>query len=590
MKWSGIQNTLEESRSDVLILLDCCASGVCTTDEGNGVTELIAACAYNAVANGVGPFSFTHALNAKLRLLIQRPYFTIGYLYNALFTEVQGWRLEDSRHKKAPVHLVLSQNHDMPRSIRLSAPSKKKAEQSLKSALSSTSLHPDQTEVSTAQSISSLDESNGSNVGLSSPDTSLSSSMTSLSSMGSMPEYPRLLFSIRVDENVKPNDLSVEFFTDWLRGIPVSASLVRVEAGFASDSTLLMVSMPAAMLGYLPSDPAITLLGNIKSTNIMTRTCEAHPAHQHFSTVNEEKAPLINRLSKPTQSATWPREIIQLTPDPSSSSSDENSRPETTTAQRKVRAVTPKLPLPTLAEDEVVDVTHEPRTYNDSDGDSEDSFIDNYSIEDWSGSETHTNTTAPSMFPSRPASSHSQFPTRPEDDSTIIEESPWIVKEDSAKPSTVRSLSPFQIRGMSILDSKDGSEDLAPVISTTHPKLPPRIVSLADLPGPSKRNSSGSLILKAGLSHNPDLYSSSTAKGKEPHNNSLSYLLQKQASLEGNKFSYDTRFMGDPKNEVKRVLPSQSQVSSIHCPTCAHMGRKSEVLGGDTCNECGTNC
>jgi hypothetical protein len=79
VKWSGIQNTLE-SESDVLILLDCCAAGVCTTDEGNGVTELIAACAYNASANGVGAFSFTNALVAKLKHLAQWPSFTIGYL------------------------------------------------------------------------------------------------------------------------------------------------------------------------------------------------------------------------------------------------------------------------------------------------------------------------------------------------------------------------------------------------------------------------------------------------------------------------------------------------------------------------------
>lgn len=94
--------------------------GVCTTDEGNGVTELIAACAYNAIANGVGPFSFTHALIAKLRLVAQLPGFNTGFLYNAIFTEVQGWRIEDSRFKKAPIHLVLSQDQRQPRSIRLS--------------------------------------------------------------------------------------------------------------------------------------------------------------------------------------------------------------------------------------------------------------------------------------------------------------------------------------------------------------------------------------------------------------------------------------------------------------------------------------
>jgi hypothetical protein len=59
-------------------------------------------------------------------------------------------------------------------------------------------------------------------------------------------------------------------FTDWLRDVPVSSSLVRVEAGFASDSTLLMVSMPAAMIAYIPSDPAIIMIGVIRSQNLLT--------------------------------------------------------------------------------------------------------------------------------------------------------------------------------------------------------------------------------------------------------------------------------------------------------------------------------
>ena len=83
-------------------------------------------------------------------------------------------------------------------------------------------------------------------------------------------EYPRLLFSIRVHEDVKPYELSTEMFVDWLRSVPVSASFVRVEAGFTSDSTLLMVSMPASILGYLRNDPSITLLGTIYSRNLLT--------------------------------------------------------------------------------------------------------------------------------------------------------------------------------------------------------------------------------------------------------------------------------------------------------------------------------
>jgi hypothetical protein len=58
-------------------------------------------------------------------------------------------------------------------------------------------------------------------------------------------------------------------FTEWLKGIPAVAEEVRVEAGFGSFSTLLIVSLPMALTAYLPRDPAITFLGPITSSNQM---------------------------------------------------------------------------------------------------------------------------------------------------------------------------------------------------------------------------------------------------------------------------------------------------------------------------------
>ncbi|PMD44771.1 hypothetical protein L207DRAFT_286342 [Hyaloscypha variabilis F] len=277
IKWSGIQNTLEESRSDVLILLDCCASGVCTSDEGNGVTELIAACAYNAVANGVGRYSFTHALNSKLRQLSQLPCFNIGYLYNAIFSEVQSWKVEDARFLKAPVHLVLSQNHDLPRSICLSKTMLPEDSVLGKAPLSNSPLETMQAGDmdSSSQDIHpkfSSPTNVPSNTGCSpSSEGSDSSQLTSLNtSLSQLSEYPRLLFSIHLSEDVKPCDLSSDLFTDWLRSIPASARLVTVEAGFASTSTITLVSVPAALLAYLAPDPAILLLGTIWSRNLVS--------------------------------------------------------------------------------------------------------------------------------------------------------------------------------------------------------------------------------------------------------------------------------------------------------------------------------
>jgi hypothetical protein len=229
---------------------------------GNGVTELIAACAFNNTANGVGPFSFTHALVAQLRKLVHMPSFNVGYLYNLLFTEIQSLRIEDAQRKKAPVHLVLTQDHRLPRSITISA--------NMSRILSS--LGPLGGSGSLGMSPTPQPGSSSESPNLSEGSISLSSGSgaSPATSMSELPEYPRLLFSIRLSEDIKPTQLSTELFADWLGTIPIDTKSVRIEAGFASDSTLLMVSLPIAMLGYLPDDPAITMLGVIRSANLLT--------------------------------------------------------------------------------------------------------------------------------------------------------------------------------------------------------------------------------------------------------------------------------------------------------------------------------
>lgn len=82
--WRGIQTILEQSPCDVLILLDCCASGTANSFEGKGVNEVISACAYNETANGVGQFSFTNALAIELRRLSGTPSFSVGQPYTLL--------------------------------------------------------------------------------------------------------------------------------------------------------------------------------------------------------------------------------------------------------------------------------------------------------------------------------------------------------------------------------------------------------------------------------------------------------------------------------------------------------------------------
>lgn len=121
MKWNRIQHALEEAESDVLLLFDCCSSGTANADVGNGVTELIAACGFNASANPVGAYSFTRALITELRRLsAASAAFTIGMLYNKILCRVQNWMPEGSEMQNPPLHVVLTQNWRLPRAIQLS--------------------------------------------------------------------------------------------------------------------------------------------------------------------------------------------------------------------------------------------------------------------------------------------------------------------------------------------------------------------------------------------------------------------------------------------------------------------------------------
>lgn len=231
---------------------------------------MIAAWACKTLTESPGPSSFTQALNTKLKLLSQLPHFTVGQLYNAIFTEVQNQRVEPSelRPKKLPVHLVLTRFHDSPRSICLSKFSKPSQQQDAQQTTETTNPVPQLQVASTAVLDSPSPDlaKTSRSANLASPNQSTTSSTTSLFDL---PEYPRLLLSIRIVEDVKASELSTEIFLDWLKKIPIKVNLVRVEAGFASGSTLVMFSILPAMLGYLPENPAMTLLGTIKSKNIM---------------------------------------------------------------------------------------------------------------------------------------------------------------------------------------------------------------------------------------------------------------------------------------------------------------------------------
>jgi len=230
LKWAGIQNTLEEARSDVLIILDCCASGTANTDDGKGITELVAACGFNVSAFPVGVHSFTRALITELRLLSGTPCFTISMLYNNILSRIQKWMPERQELLKPPLHVLLTQDRDLPRGIQL-FPRRDKSPHTSSSTIST----------SDPAEIIDLGIAIGQGKTTIASEVNLSNMFTAFLAQGFSPrdESLRLDLNIWLERRTPLADFPIEAFGDWLRMMPVLAEQVRIDPGTIDICTLL---------------------------------------------------------------------------------------------------------------------------------------------------------------------------------------------------------------------------------------------------------------------------------------------------------------------------------------------------------------
>ncbi|KAG4442602.1 hypothetical protein IFR05_001932 [Cadophora sp. M221] len=294
--WTGIQKSLEQADSDVLILLDCCSGGVSNVGEGNGVTTVISACAYDAEANGVGHYSFTKALTIELGLMSLRS-FSTGELHQNVYARTQHHMAQGIQNEQypAPIHIELTRERGFPRSIHLSVHrpfrvSNRRVSNPLPAtSLSSDWMSTEQLSSSTNGNIARRNSSEAPQVfghdgDSAEPPVSMSSSTANASDEGASaylsnesdfdifssqsslePECadspwpsdaPRIMVGIRLEDSVRPEDLSTDYFEDWLRALPAPVREVRVEAGFSPGSSLVMLSLPASVGPYLPQNLA----------------------------------------------------------------------------------------------------------------------------------------------------------------------------------------------------------------------------------------------------------------------------------------------------------------------------------------------
>jgi hypothetical protein len=304
--WSGIQRSLEMARSDVLILLDCCSSGVANASEDNGVTELICACPFDFKANGVGQYSFTQALITELRLLRKKTAcFSVDELYTSIYTRMQSYLEQGIVNERypPPVHFVLTQDEPFVRSIQLfvqepkglvlfNAKKRKLCEAedekgsiesqknrpihlhvSLNTRFQGATIEPPHSSLAPPQNCSYFGKDAETNHYSAEPQAGLRNHVKDESEHNT--DIPRALFGVCFREDVRGKDLSVALFKEWLRSIPAAVEEVRVEAGFKCFSTFLLITLPLSMCAFLPQHPAIYALRTVNSPIILPEEQQA---------------------------------------------------------------------------------------------------------------------------------------------------------------------------------------------------------------------------------------------------------------------------------------------------------------------------
>ncbi|KAK0111112.1 hypothetical protein ONS95_001489 [Cadophora gregata] len=266
----GVQQVLEEAASDVLLLYDCCyASHPAVNGAGQGVTEVIAACGFEAQAPAVGPHSFTNALIQELEESFNGAPFYAAELHSKILGSLKNWKPKllrepngnvwvdekgqpryECHKRRTPVHCLLTTKRPN-RSIML-AP-----------------LRPGVSMRQTVHEKQSLGSALGNN-----------SMPSNYYKDPNLPHYPQVLISVRLEEDYLADDDDRESqkrqqpWLEWFRNIPDAANKVTIHGVYRSYSTLLLLSMSVALWNILPAHVAYSFIGFLNSGNLAIQTQE----------------------------------------------------------------------------------------------------------------------------------------------------------------------------------------------------------------------------------------------------------------------------------------------------------------------------
>ncbi|KAL7947320.1 hypothetical protein V8C42DRAFT_317454 [Trichoderma barbatum] len=272
LQWSAIQTLLERSKSDVLILLDCCAGAASATfPTGNSITETISASSWDAIAPDPGRYSFTNALIEVLQEWRHRV-FSAAMLHAEVLARLKHPRpiTINGKHFEArstPVHFMMTANHRAP-SIELSRTMPEEKRSLSVPNIPYQDVEPMEGPVGGLAPMAPMVTAGGR---AASPADALVESV-----IPSEPteDTPHVMISLALEDDQR---LDINAWEQWLNAFPAMARYVKVQGVFKSHSTLVLVSMPVMIWDLLPEDPATSFIAFIRSNNIAAQKPQPPP-------------------------------------------------------------------------------------------------------------------------------------------------------------------------------------------------------------------------------------------------------------------------------------------------------------------------
>ncbi|KAI1816754.1 hypothetical protein GGS20DRAFT_536084 [Poronia punctata] len=256
LQWSAIQTLLETSRSDSLILLDCCAGAASATfPRGRSITETVSASGWDAIAPDPGRYSFTSTLLEVLQEWRHKT-FSVAMLHAEVLARLKHPRPERRNGapfetRTTPVHFMMTANHKAP-SIEIRRLSGDVL-----------ALPPSEPISGFGSARSSIIESRDSHNDFVGSEPTEPTEPTE--------SVPHVMISLALEEE---QNLDINDWEQWLSSIPALARYVKVQGVFKSHSTLLLLSLPVMVWDMLPDHRACNFVAFIRSNNLVGRDKE----------------------------------------------------------------------------------------------------------------------------------------------------------------------------------------------------------------------------------------------------------------------------------------------------------------------------